>query len=66
MEIRYDLGVIFGSSDVVTQMTGNAMPIFLAGLFVLCVFENHHIRIFMRRSKAYFPTSVCMQNRYFY
>ena len=26
------LGVIFGSSDVVTQMTGNAMPIFLAGL----------------------------------
>ena len=29
---RYDLGVIFGSSDVVTQMTGNAMPIFLAGL----------------------------------
>ena len=29
---RYELGVIFGSSDVVTQMTGNAMPIFLAGL----------------------------------
>ena len=29
---RYDLGVIFGSSDVVMQMTGNAMPIFLAGL----------------------------------
>ena len=51
---RYELGVIFGSSDVVMQNDRKRDADISGRTFVLCVFENHHIRILCDRAKPIF------------